>query len=130
MKSISLLPNILAKQQAISQNAKEAIMFENGNIVTEGSSSNIFIVNNEGSLQTHPANERILNGITRQEIIKSVNNNDIKILEKEFFLDEMLGAREVFLTSTSMKLIPITQINGRKIADGQVGQMSKKLMNL
>jgi len=129
IKSTSLLGNIVAKNKAKEQGAFEAIFSDNG-IVLEGSSTNIFIVNNKGELQTHPKTNKILWGITREKIIQLAQKNNIKVLEKEFTEQELFSAKEVFLTSTTTYAIAITKINGKEINSGKVGGVYRKIFSL
>lgn len=130
LKTISLLPNILAKQEAVNAGAEEAILFEENGKITEGSSTNVFMVDEEGYIFTHPANENILNGITRMGVIKVAKENKINVLEQSFTTDILKNASEVFITSTTKHILPITNIDGKNIADGKVGNVTKKLMKL
>jgi D-alanine transaminase len=129
IKSTSLLGNIVAKNKAKEQGAFEAIFSDNG-IVLEGSSTNIFIVNKKGELQTHPKTNKILWGITREKIIQLAQKNNIKALEKEFTEQELFSAKEVFLTSTTTYAIAITKINGKEINSGKVGGVYRKIFSL
>jgi D-alanine transaminase len=129
-KTISLLPNILAKQQAAEAGAAEAILIEEGDIVTEGSSTNVFIINSDGSLQTHPATHRILGGITRIGVLKVAHEGGVPVLKKPFTQTQMMAAAECFITSTTKHILPITQIDGQKVGNGAVGAVTKKLMAL
>lgn len=128
LKTISLLPNILAKQKAVEANAAEAILYEDNSDVTEGSSTNFFIVNKDGVLQTHQASNLILGGITRTGVLQVARQSGVKVKEEAFKLDDMFAAKEAFITSTTKHILPIVQADGRKIADGQVGSITKQLM--
>ncbi|KZD66333.1 D-amino-acid transaminase [Bacillus cereus] len=111
IKSLNLLPNVLAKQEAHNNGCFEAILHRDG-IVTEGSASNVFIVK-DGTLQTHPANNYILNGIVRQQVIKLAETLNIPTELSPFTLDQLLEADEVFITSTTAELIPVSNIFGK-----------------
>ena len=128
IKSLNLLGNILAKQQAIEAGCSGAIQHRNGT-VTEGSSSNVAIVVG-GTLKTHPANHFILNGITRQVVLQLCKANGIPYVEEAFTVEEMLAADEVFYTSTTVELTPILKIDGKVIANGEVGSITRKLQTL
>jgi D-alanine transaminase len=128
LKTISLLPNILAKQEAVNAGAEEAILFEEDGKVTEGNSTNVFMVDEKGCLLTHPANENILGGITRMGVINVAQSNSINVLEQAFNTDSLKNASEVFITSTTKHILPITNIDGKNVADGKVGETTKKLM--
>ncbi|WP_419743732.1 D-amino-acid transaminase [Macrococcoides bohemicum] len=127
IKSLNLLGNIMNKQKAVTNGAKEAIQIRNG-IVTEGASSNIFIVKDD-KIITHPANNFILNGITRR-VIKQIADAE-GIAFEEFTFDEkaLKDADEVFLTSTTQEVMPITEIDGENVNQGQAGPITKQLQS-
>lgn len=127
IKTIQLLPNCLAKQRAAEAGAFEAILVMPDGSVSEGSSSNVWIVNTAGELVTRTANENILNGITRQSVQKIAQAHQLKMVERNFDVAEMLAAREVFITSATSIVTAITQIDDRKIADGKIGRISAAL---
>ncbi|SDH50391.1 D-alanine transaminase [Alteribacillus persepolensis] len=121
IKTINLLGNVMAKRQAEDHACQEALLHRDG-IVTEGSSSNIFMVK-RGVLYTHPANHYILNGITRQYTIAQAKQLDICVNETAFSLEQLQEADEVFATSTSLEVTPVHQIKGdidMKIKTGPV----------
>lgn len=125
IKSLNLLPNIMARQSASEEGCYEAI-FHRGSAITEGSASNICIVKN-GVVLTHPANNLILNGISRQVVLKKCMEQNIDVDETTFTIDELFDADEAFLTSTTSEVMPILEVEGRKIGKGLVGNISKKL---
>lgn len=125
IKSLNLLGNILAKQNAVHHGCFEAIFLRDG-FVTEGSSSNIHIVKN-GIVKTHPANNLILNGITRLVMLKQCEKMNIEVAEVPFTDIELLDADEVFLTSTTSEIIAIVEVDGQKIGKGVVGPITTKL---
>lgn len=125
IKSLNLLPNILARQSASEEGCYEAI-FHRGSVITEGSASNICIVKN-GVIWTHPANHLILNGISRQVVLKKCMEQHIEVNETTFAIDELFEADEAFLTSTTSEVMPILEVEGRIIGNGLVGNISKKL---
>ncbi|RDI44332.1 D-amino-acid transaminase [Falsibacillus pallidus] len=128
IKSLNLLGNILAKQKAAESDCYEAIQHR-GEIVTEGSSSNVFIVK-DGTVMTHPATNLILNGITRQVIQKVCAENAVPFVEKEFTVEQLLAADEVFLGSTTSEVMPIIQVDKTVIGEGVPGSMTRKLQEL
>lgn len=128
IKSLNLLANVLAKQEAIDNNSFESILHRN-DTVTEGSSTNIFIVKNN-LIYTHPANNFILNGITRVEVIKLAKKNNLEVKEETFTVEDLLKADEVFLTSTTSEVTPIIQVDDIVINDGKPGPVTKKLVEL
>ena len=127
IKTIQLLPNCLAKQRAAEAGAFEAILVMPDGSVSEGSSSNVWIVNTAGELVTRTANENILNGITRQSVKKIAQAHQLMMVERNFDVAEMLAAREVFITSATSIVTAVTQIDDRKIADGKIGRISAAL---
>ena len=127
IKTIQLLPNCLAKQRAAEAGAFEAILVMPDGSVSEGSSSNVWIVNTAGELVTRTVNENILNGITRQSVQKIAQAHQLKMVERNFDVAEMLAAREVFITSATSIVTAVTQIDDRKIADGKIGRISAAL---
>lgn len=126
IKTLNLLPNVLAKQKAVDNNAIEAILHR-GEIVTEASASNVFIVK-DGELYTHPANNYILNGITRKKILQLCETMDIKVNEEMFTVQDMLAADEVFITATKLDVIPILEIDNHAIGIGSPGKITLKLL--
>lgn len=126
IKSISLLPNVLAKQAAWREGAVEAMLHRDG-VVTEGASSNMWIVNKNGALVTHPLGCEILGGITRRTTIECARDLQIKVEERAFTIDEALAADEVFLTSATNLVTPVIRINDHKVANGQPGPISLRL---
>jgi D-alanine transaminase len=127
IKSISLLPNCLAKQQAFEAGAAEAWMVEPGGLVTEGSSTNAWIVTSEGKVVTRKANHDILNGITRQVLLKVMAEEGLALDERPFSVEEAYRAREAFLTSSSNFVMPITEIDGRPVGNGHPGLITQRL---
>ncbi|GLH63706.1 D-amino-acid transaminase [Parageobacillus sp. G301] len=125
IKSLNLLPNVLAKQEATERGAFEAIFYRDGDI-TEGSSSNIFLVK-DGKVYTHPATERILNGIIRMKVKEFCDLLHIPFIEEAFSIEDIAQADEMFLTSTTASIIPIIQVEEQLIADGKPGEVTRKL---
>ena len=130
IKTTQLLPNVLAKTKANKQGAYESIFIDDEGYVTEGSSSNIWIINKDNEIITRSIDGKILSGITRKTIAKFSKLNDLTVIESKFSKDEMLNAKEVFLTSASSFVTPITEIDNVKINEGVVGEMSIKLKKL
>ncbi|WP_057913247.1 D-amino-acid transaminase [Peribacillus muralis] len=128
IKSLNLLGNIMAKQVAVEAGCDEAIQHRDG-LVTEGSSSNVSIVV-DGTLKTHPASNLILNGITRQVMLKLCADHAIPFVEEAFTIEGMMAADEVLYTSTSVEVTPIINIDGRMIATGAPGPVTEKLQLL
>jgi len=129
IKSISLLPNVLEKQNAFEEGMYESWQTRN-NLITEGSTSNAFIVNRNGFIQTHPANNFILGGVTRDTLIEIAKKNNIKVIEKAFSSSDLFSSKEAFLTSTTAKILPVVKINEKTIGNGKPGQMTQKLIKM
>ena len=127
IKSVSLLPNCLAKQAAVEAGAQEAWLVEADGTVTEGSSTNAWIVTPEGRVVTRKANNEILNGITRQVLLKVLREEGIELEERPFTVEEAKAAREAFLTSSSNFVMPITEIDGQPVGNGHPGIVTGKL---
>lgn len=123
IKSISLLGNILLKQEALSQNADEALLHRN-NLLTEGATSNVFLVKNN-QVFTPPKSPFILSGITRDVIIEIAQQYQITIIEKELTVSELYDADEVWVSSSSREISPVTQINDKIVGQGGIGAISK-----
>jgi D-alanine transaminase len=130
VKSVSLLPNVLAKQAATEASAREAWLLTDEGMITEGAVSNNFIVNAKKEIITHPKNYWILGGITRDVVVEIAKRNGFKLVERPFSLKEALAAKEAFLTSTTSNVLPVVQVNGKKVGDGKVGGITQELLNL
>ena len=130
IKTTQLLPNVLAKTIANKQGAYESIFIDEEGYVTEGSSSNIWIINNKNEIITRNIDGKILSGITRKTVAEFAKLNDLKVLEKKFSKEDMFKAKEVFLTSASSFVTPINEIDEVKINNGNIGQLSVKLKKL
>ena len=130
IKTTQLLPNVLAKTYANEKNAYEGIFIDHEGYVTEGSSSNIWIINNDNEILTREIDGKILSGITRKTISQFAKKNNFKLLEKKFTKEEMLKSKEVFLTSASSFVTPIIEIDNIKIGNGIIGKTSIELRNL
>ena len=130
IKTTQLLPNVLAKTLANKNNAYESIFIDDEGFVTEGSSSNIWVLNKENQLITRNLDGKILSGITRNSISLFAKKNNIAVIEKKFTQIELYNAKEVFLTSASSFIIPIVQIDDQNINQGLVGNISLELRKL
>ena len=126
IKSISLLPNALAKQAAKKHGAFEAWLHRDGRI-TEGSSSNAWIVSPNGIVKTHPLGTAILGGITRETTVRAAQELDIEIEEQAFSLDDARNAAEAFLTSATSLVMPVVTIDGVSVGSGQPGPVTRRL---
>lgn len=127
IKSISLLPNVLAKQEAREAEAYEAWQVDGEGCVTEGSSTNAWIIDTDGRLITRPPENAILNGITRRRLIALAEAQGIEVVERAFTLDEAKRAREAFLTSTTSYVMPVVQIDDSVIGNGRPGSATLRL---
>ena len=132
IKSVSLLPNVLAKEEAVQNGAFEVWLVEpeGDKTVIEGSSSNAWIVDEDGQLLTHPEGSKILSGVTRNRIISLAEKNDLNILEKPFTVRQAKLAPEAFLTSTSSFVVPVIKIDGCTIGQGTPGPITKGLAKI
>lgn len=131
IKSISLLPNVLSKQRAVEAGAFEGWMLDAKGRVTEGTSSNAWIVTKMGELVTRPtADNGILSGITRKSIMKVAKEEGLRLIERAFTLEEAIGAQEAFLTSTTSFVKPVVRIDGKPIGNGKVGKVAERLLTL
>ena len=130
IKTTQLLPNVLAKTLANKNNAYESIFIDDEGFVTEGSSSNIWVLNKENQLITRNLDGKILSGITRNSISLFAKKNNITVVEKKFTQIELYNAKEVFLTSASSFITPIVQIDDQNINQGLVGNVSLELRKL
>ncbi len=130
VKSIALLPNVLAKQHALSEDAYESLMVDDAGHVTEGSSTNAWIMDGDGRLVTRPTSNAILGGITRLTLIRLAREIGIDVVERPFTVEEAKAAREVFITSTTNFVKPITQIDDKVIGNGEPGETSRRLLGL
>lgn len=130
IKSVSLLPNILGKQKAVEAGAYEAWQVAEDGTVTEGTSTNAWIVTKEGELVTRQLSHAILSGITRQSVLKIAAEAQVKFVERPFTVAEAKQAREAFLTSTTSFVLPITSLDGDRIGDGKPGPLAKRLREL
>ncbi len=128
IKSLMLLPNVLAKMQAHDESAFEAIFHRDG-IVTEGSSTSLFIVH-KGRLLTHPADGWILGGITRNVLIEAAKAVGMQCIEKPFDCSTLLEADEVILTGTTTLVASVVKIDEHTIGDGQGGPVAQQLYSI
>lgn len=128
VKSISLLGNILLRQQAHDQNAAEAILINEGKAV-EGAASNIFIVI-DGVLVTPPTSYCLLPGITRDLILELAQQHNIQYEERDIAEAELTGASEIWLSSSTREILPVIELNGKAVANGQSGPIWEKMIDI
>jgi D-alanine transaminase len=127
IKTVGLLPNVLAKQAAREKGAYECLMYDEMGLVTEGSSTNAWIVDENGKLRTRDTQANILRGITRAAILKLVEAEGIELDERAFSVEEAKKAREVFVTAASSFVMPLVSLDGVKIGDGKPGPIATRL---
>jgi D-alanine transaminase len=127
IKSVALLPNVLAKQTARDAGAREAWLVDGAGRVTEGASSNAWIVARDGTLITHPLGPDILPGITRSVVIDAIKAQGLVFEERAFTVEEAYAAREAFITSASQIVLPVVRIDGRPIGNGAPGLIAAAL---
>jgi D-alanine transaminase len=130
IKSIGLLPNALAKQAARERGAIEAWFVDDLGLVTEGASSNAWIVDAEGALRTRDTNANILRGITRSTLFEVIREAGLPINEKPFTIAEAQASRDAFITGAGSLVTPIVCVDGVKLGDGAPGPVATRLRRL
>jgi len=127
IKTVSLLPNVLAKQAAREQGAREAWFVDKQGFVTEGSSTNAWIVTRDGKVVTRQAGHGILKGITRSVVLDVIAAQGLNLEERAFTLDEAHEAREAFITAASQIVLPVVRIDGQPVGNGAPGLVATAL---
>jgi D-alanine transaminase len=127
IKTVALLPNVLAKQAARESGAYEAWLVDKDGCVTEGASTNAWIVTKDGELVTRQTDNGILAGITRHTLKSLCNALQLKFVERPFSLAEAKTAQEAFITSATSFVTPVVKIDGDTVGDGKVGPMARRL---
>jgi D-alanine transaminase len=127
IKSVSLLPNVLARQAARDAGAREAWFVDKEGFITEGSSTNAWIVTGEGTLVTRPADFGILRGITRAVVIEVAAQLGLQVEERPFSLKEAYAAREAFATAATQIVMPVVRIDRQTIGSGRPGPVARAL---
>jgi len=127
IKTVGLLPNVLARQSAVEQGARDAWFVDKDGVVMEASSANAWIVTTQGTLVTRHADHAILRGITRTVVFDAVEGQGFSIEERAFTLQEAFAAREAFITSATQLVLPVVKIDGRTIGDGKPGPVASAL---
>jgi D-alanine transaminase len=130
IKTVGLLPNALAKQAARERGAVEAWFVDELGFVTEGASSNAWIVDAEGTLRTRDTNANILRGVTRLTLLDVIRSSGMKVDERPFTPDDAKAAREAFITGAGSLVLPVVRVDGDPVGDGAVGPVAKKLRRL
>jgi D-alanine transaminase len=124
IKTIGLLSNVLARQTAVEQGARDAWFVDARGMVTEASSANVWIVTPTGALITRHADNAILRGITRTVLFDAIKTEGLTVEERAFTLEEAYGAREAFITSAGQIVLPVVRVDGRPIGDGKPGPVA------
>jgi len=127
IKTIALLPNVLAKQAARETGAGEAWFVDELGLVTEGASSNAWIVDREGVLRTRDLNANILRGITRKSLMELIAREGLPVSERPFSVEEARQAREAFITGAGSLVTPVVSIDGAPVGNGEPGPVAKRL---
>ncbi|MBW8726215.1 MAG: D-amino-acid transaminase [Inquilinus limosus] len=128
LKTVGLLAQVLGKQEAAERGAFEAWQVDEDGLVTEGTSSNAWILTADGALVTRPASHEILNGITRQSILRIAAAAGVRFEERPFSLEEAYSAREAFLSSATSFVTPVLNIDDRTVGDGAPGPLGRRLL--
>jgi D-alanine transaminase len=127
IKTVMLLPAVLAKEAAAAEGAQEAWLVDSDGFITEGASSNAWIVDQSGTIITRPTGNAILPGVTRRSLFDLLIGEKIPFTERPFRLEEALSAREAFITSASGTVMPVVSINGQTIGNGYPGDLTRRL---
>ena len=127
IKSISLLPNVLAKDAAKARGAAEAWLVTADGTITEGASSNAWIVDADGTIVTHPVDDAILRGVTRTTLVRHLQSRGLRLVERPFSVEEAYAAREAFVTSATRLVMPVIAIDDRPVGDGRPGAIATEL---
>jgi D-alanine transaminase len=127
IKTIGLLPNVLARQAAIEQGARDAWFVDSDGAVTEAASANAWIVTASGTVVTRPADHTILRGITRTVLLDVLKAQGLRLEERPFTLEEAYAAREAFITSASQIVLPVVRIDDHPIGNGAPGLLATAL---
>ena len=130
IKTVSLLPNVLAKQAAREQGAYEAWLVDKDGLVTEGSSTNAWIVDAQGRLRTRDTGANILRGITRTSLMALARELQIQVIETPFTVEEAKSAAEAFITAASAFVTPVVSIDGAPVGNGRPGPVALRLREL
>lgn len=127
IKTVNLLPNVLAKQAAKEAGAFEMALVDAQGMITECASSNLWIVDDSGQLRTRPLGHEILPGCTRAALSELLAGEGVTLSETAFSLDELRRAQEIFITSATSFVRPITRVDGAAVQDGKVGPVTRRL---
>lgn len=127
IKTVMLLPAVLAKEAASKSGAQEAWLVDRDGFVTEGASSNAWILNRDGTLVTRPNGPQLLPGVTRRTLLDLLARENIPLIERAFRVEEAIEAREAFVTSAFGLVMPVVKIDGLAIGDGRPGELTRRL---
>ena len=130
IKSVSLLANVLSKQEASRKNVREAWLYMDKGYFSEGSVSNAYIINTQGDIITHPLDQNILGGVTRDVVLKLARKAGITVHEKPFTMYDIKQASEAFITSSSANVLPVVKVDEVLLGKGKPGEVTKKLQAL
>lgn len=130
IKSVSLLPNVLARQAAVAAGATEAILIDRDGMVTEGASTSVFIVDAAGVLRTRPLSHAILPGCTRAMLLAELAKRGHAVSETPFSLEELRTAREVLITAATTFVKPVLRLDGTPVGDGAPGPVARALFGM
>lgn len=126
IKAITLLANVLLRQEAVEHGAAEAILVRDG-VVTEGAASNVFIVK-DGVIITPPKGPEILPGITRDLVVELARKNEIPIAERSFSIGELVTAEEIWMTSSTREILPVVELDEKPVSNGKPGPVWQKMI--
>nr|MEA2798347.1 D-alanine transaminase [Phenylobacterium sp.] len=130
IKTVNLIPNALAKQKARAAGAVEAWFVDELGFVTEGASSNAWIVDGEGRLRTRDTNANILRGVTRSSLLEVIRRDGLEVDERPFTPAEALAAKEAFITGAGTLVLPVIAVDGKPVGEGKPGPVAARLRRL
>jgi D-alanine transaminase len=130
IKTVQLLPNLMAKQAAKAKGGYEAWLVDADGFVTEGASTNAWIVDGQGEVVTRDLSNAILPGVTRRIILEAADEAGLKVVQRKFTVAEALGAREAFISSATGAAVPVVRIDGQAVGDGTPGPLSRHIHKL
>jgi D-alanine transaminase len=130
IKTVGLLPNALAKQKARAAGAVEAWFVDDLGFVTEGASSNAWIVDGDGRLRTRDTNANILRGVTRHTLLEVIRREGLEVDERPFTPAEAVQAKEAFITGAGTLVLPVIAVDGKPVGEGRPGPVAAKLRRL
>jgi D-alanine transaminase len=130
IKTVNLLPNLMAKQAAKQAGAFEAWLVDAEGYVTEGSSTNAWIVDNNGTIITRDLTNAILPGVTRRIMLEAAAEAQMKVVERKFTVAEALAAKEAFISSATGAAVPVVSIDGKSVGDGTPGALTRRIRDL